>query len=133
MKQNELLRYLQSALDAEEPVDILPVIREHIQDFDELIDTVIDWDLQVQTFRGGYLNLTAKSFEIEGHELKPTKNEADYVEYYGKSIVSPGELVKYLAIIMISDCTGCCNALDKIEVSKGKLFACGTVSQTYHS
>lgn len=39
----------------------------------------------------------------------------------------------YIMVILLSDCTGCCNALSFINLSSDGIIAYGVVSSTYHS
>lgn len=139
---------LQQALDLAaqgETIDILPLCREHIEDLSPLMDQAIQWDLGSQTFHDGYLGLKltdmhfgpifTKGFPIE--HLEPNDAEPDYLIYQkawdNKSTPPAHSLQRILAIILLSDCTDCCNALEAIKINRYGLIAYGNVSMTYHS
>lgn len=139
---------LQQALDLTaqgSTVDILPLCREHISEFTELMDQAIEWHLLHQAFQNGYLGLKAtdlhfgpvftKGFPLE--HLEPDDAEPDYLIYQkawdNKTTPPARSLQRLLAIILLSDCTDCCNALEAIKINRYGLIAYGNMSMTYHS
>ena len=137
----ELINFLQAALDSETPIDVLPICRQNIESFQTRMDEAIEWDLQPLVFTTGFQGLVAIgiTYDDEG-QPEISEAESDFVTFsltkYStgyRRMPSVYSLTRYLAIILLSDCTGCCNALDFIKVSSSGLLAQGNVSSTYHS
>ena len=141
--RTKLKQVLELAKTEIEPIDILPLCREHISEFNELKDQAIEWDLPYITFTQGYLGLTHASFSLHPssstnihRHIILTEDEPDYVVYqmrFNTRTPSIGFLQRILAIILLSDCTNCCNALEAIKIDSQGLIAHGNISMTYHS
>lgn len=134
----------------EVPVDILPMLRKF--DLNSIQDAIIEVDFQVDVLNnvtpvvaqawnyreedddcetvgshiGGYepdkvqfmIRFKTKYFKPEYREVDKTDIETLYV---------------YLATIMLSDCTGCCDALEFGTLTKDGILIGGDISGTFHS
>ena len=132
----------------EVPVDVLPMLRKF--DLNSIQDAIVEVDFQVDVFNnvtpvvcqawnsqgedddyvqshiGGYepdevqfmIRFKTKYFKPEYREVDKTDIETLYV---------------YLAAIMLSDCTGCCDALEFGTLTKDGILIGGDISRTFHS
>ena len=119
-------------------IDILPTVRKYYKDerFQLLMDQAIQWDLPCLTFHGGHDGLFAQGTHLNAGTEYVGDYEYDTVRFHAefkKDGPSWYIVEKHLAIIMLSDCTGCCNALEYIRLSSTGILAYGNVSGTYHS
>ena len=136
----ELDQFLQKTTESKEPIDVLPMCRVHIHEFHKTMDEVLHYELPYQVFHKGYLDLRAIGFHINGETGIPYMDNYEYDHViFTQQRPSPKfpellyTLKTLLAIILSSDCTGCCDALEFINVSRYGIYATGDVSRTYHS
>lgn len=124
-----------------EPVDILPLLRENIETIRDFMYEFIDnqgkvWNDEYP-MKAIWWNITEDGKHFLGD------CEADRIMFswrfptettHGNTILpETKEIMEALMIIMLSDCTGCCNALNYITVSQAGILAYGDFSATYHS
>lgn len=126
-----------------ETVDILPLCREHLEDLNPLMDQAIEWDLLSRCYQDGYLGLKVKvmpmhfgptftegGFDTATASLEPDDVEPDCIffqkDFRDNSFVTAHSLQRLLAIILLSDCTSYCNALEAIKINSAGLIAYGT-------
>lgn len=137
----ELDLLLESAIISEEPIDVLPMVRKHIKSFEEFINQAIEWDLGYITFHGGFMGLRGMGLYLN-EDNKLTVGDSEYDKVIITKYSNMGErqtyystysLMRDIAIILLNDCTGCCDALDYILVSRDGLLSEGIISGTYHS
>lgn len=107
-----------------EPTDVLPLLRENIDTIWPLCDDALSKNLQPEAFTGGSdLRVISYCFADDEEEVPYIANhESDYVvfSYTYKSARDWGcddpapptadEVMEIIAIILLSDCSGCCNA-----------------------
>lgn len=140
--QELLNRGLRSAYP-HNPISILGWARNIHEQY---MDPIIQADSQVELFNseipGVHLIATMLS---EGNETMLATAEPDFVyiaiifkdEYTtGIDPHAPGSLERLFTLvmcIMLSDCTGCCDALSILNINRAGIYAKGYVGQTYHS
>ena len=131
----------------DEPTDVLSMLRENFDTIWPLCDDVLDKDLQPRAFQGETdLKVISYCFADDEEKIPFIANyEADYVvfSYTYKSARDWGcddpapptadEVMEIIAVIMLSDCSNCCNALECLTISKFGIFSQGNVGSTYHS
>jgi len=154
--KKEFTDQLIKATQSEQPTNILQLCRDHItQEMtweDNIIDTQAEafegnHDLRVmgwasEDYKGGPKHITDSEldqamfhFQFLGPvtRIKP-KNEKWSYDY---SLINPEtrleEIIKILKIILLSDCTGCCNAIQYINLNAHGIIAEGNLGHTYHS
>ena len=130
--------------DDGEPTSLLDWARET---FPPYLDEVITNEIQCEIFQNAFEQV--KVIALCEVEDKPgtyhlADAEPDIVHFsirfedpYVKGLKPTDEnmelLFTWVMAIMLSDCTGCCNALSVLNVSQAGIYATGYVGQTYHS
>lgn len=131
----ELAAVLEGVIkDSDTPVDILPFLRENIKSLESLMEESLNWEIPYLVFHGDYMGLKATGYHIDD-KGQPYMSDCEYdfvIFTYEGSLQYSLTLLRMLSTIMISDCTGCCNALDFIKLSDTGLLAQGNISNTYH-
>ena len=155
----EIMNLLMVAAQSVIPTNVLPMLRDNLDSLQATIDKIMNDDLECKAWTGE-LNLKIIDHGIfyidpDGSDtpenLIPgvTDGEPDRVSYYmrfrdlpannlqgfeqGILIPPPEDLLQYICIILLSDCSGCCNALEYINLNKYGIISTGDVSSTYHS
>lgn len=138
----KLKELLQTALDQKlvSHVDILPQLRELPGGPFEALDlmSTLDNDMGYKAFKGEIPNLkTIIGCYIGNHRLTPILSDAEPDWMVGSYSITPDttieDLMTAIRVFMLSDCSGCCNALEAMTLTNSGLFTYGNVSQTYHS
>ena len=134
-------------------IDILPITRKYVAnwpigenhieyEFDQIIQSIPESDIDY--FHGG-LPLLNVIYTMGIHNniqkqylenSEPDNIYVSYEQYHGdgnSELKINDELINVLAMIMLHDCTHCCNALKFINLSQYGLFSAGDISMTYHS
>lgn len=127
-------KYLSSKLTGE-VTNILPFLRENIEHLQPEIDRILELELQVAAWRGEH-RLKNISYNINEAGVPHLSGvEPDRVMYAWRfdETTTVTEMIEALAIVLIVDCTGCCDALDYINLNEHGFIAQGDVSGTYHS
>lgn len=135
---NDLLEALQTARKSDSPINVLPLCRKYIDLFNPIIDQAIEWDLLHMPFASDFQGLRGFGYNLDddnqpsllGYEFDFVTFSKEFDENYPPSVFT---IIRFLAIILASDCTGCCDTLDFIVISKGGIFTQGNVSMSYHS
>ncbi|MDY0200621.1 MAG: hypothetical protein RBR40_06500 [Tenuifilaceae bacterium] len=132
------------------PVDVLPMLRKF--DLNSIQDAIVQADFQVDMFNNE-TPVVAQAWNYRGEDdyCETVENcigghEPDEVqfmirfktgyfkpEYREVDKTDTKALYVYLATIMLSDCTGCCDALEFGTLTKYGILIGGDVSMTFHS
>lgn len=134
--KKELLVELEKAIKSKEVIDVLPLCRKYIDDFEPYMNQAIEWDLNCLLFHDGYFGLKAFGYWEDDNGIPRITGDTEYDIVIFKlegNLGIPYNLIRMLAMILLSDCTGCCDALEFIKVSEYGILAKGDISQTYHS
>lgn len=129
------IKQLESLLEkgsSTEFVDLLPWLRELTTteiDPQEYMDNLVDIFL-------GNRQLKVVPIDNWGEDTL-ANDEPDisifYLKYRENIDLNYQELLIDLFALMITDCTGCCNAIEYIRASKGGILCHCNQGQTYHS
>lgn len=130
--------YLETVFNQNVPQDVLPVCRRYSKLFEEDMNSIIEMDIAPEVFNGGFKGLRAIGYNLDDDgSIVPPFMEYDEVLFIyetSKDGVKFGStLSKMISIILLSDCPGCCDAIDFIKLSSNGLIAKGDISMTYHS
>lgn len=123
-------------------IDILPWARLNLSKY---LDEAIRLETQFNAWEGGIPHLHVISLNSSPHDRntmitpdsEPDEVYFQYTKPWLKDKATEEQFIYNLAnaivIMLISDCTGCCNALSWMRLSEGGLYCHGNVSMTYHS
>ena len=144
MKTKRDLKHLISlTMSMETPYNILENLRQHIDIAweDGTMDKILYENLQSKIFDNkipGFKVIPSWNFTDDPKKQCILDAEPDFVTYaitFDSLDQEPtiDYIYKLLLAIMLSDCSGCCNALEFININKYGIFSKGDVSDTYHS
>lgn len=113
---------------------------------DEIQDQLIDLDFQAKIFNNQDSDIQVIFYNEDNKGLQVIyTDEPDSILFMirfktkhwrglnPKKHLKLKKLFLLLLVIMLSDCTGCCNALDYINLTHDGVLAFGNISKIYHS
>ena len=127
-------------------MDILKILRaeSETEEFRKYQDDLIAKDYQVEVFENKVKGVQCIFWNTQSFD-QPTMGmprlqayEPDWVMFqFGYPIkgkqYSPQYILKILMTFMLSDCTGCCDAMEYLNINKHGVIGKAHVSVTYHS
>lgn len=140
---DQLNNLIKGVTETNQPRNILDWARKMGKHYS---DALVEADIQPYLFQGAYPVQAISYTDMGEDEEHPCiwNYEPDHVVFqirfddeYHKTGINPKDTLHELFILIVamvlSDCTGCCNALDFINLSAYGVLCSGDVSRTYHS
>ena|SRR6186997_709230 len=142
----KILDAIRQSKSMEEPMDILKILREEseTEEFRKYQDDLISSDYQVGLFNNEVKGVQCIFWNTQSYE-KETMGmprlqayEPDWVMFqyrypHGRGRTKAEHILKMLMAFMLSDCTGCCDAMEYLNINKYGIVGKANVSVTYHS